>query len=282
MDPPVSPRLVLPGQPQHHRPDLAVRRRAPGAAPARQARPPAADDVAVPAQDRAGSDDQPHRREALRPAASRQAAPATPGPATSDANEHEAAHARRQRADGAASRISASFHHDSRRDKPSSDTARETIRKISFKPTSRRSSHLRPGQDRPGRHRTRDRADRASARASAQVAQVFGTHKSASPAASIRLVWPAPPSAHSTRIPASLDADPLAASAPPTGACRITLGCYRPQLRTAGPACPRASALDQLAARRRHAGVAPGWLFCFLLARRLADQECYAGARAWA
>src|SRR5206468_11331457 len=31
-------------------------------------------------------------------------------------------------------RISASFHHASRRDKPSSDTARETIRKISFKP----------------------------------------------------------------------------------------------------------------------------------------------------
>ena len=44
-------------------------------------------------------------------------------------------------------RISASFHHASRRDKPSSDTARETIRKISFKPTNRRSSHLRSGQD---------------------------------------------------------------------------------------------------------------------------------------
>jgi hypothetical protein len=40
-------------------------------------------------------------------------------------------------------RISASFHHASRRDKPSSGTARETIRKISFRPTSRRSSHLR-------------------------------------------------------------------------------------------------------------------------------------------
>jgi hypothetical protein len=55
-------------------------------------------------------------------------------------------------------RISASFHHASRRDKPSSDTARETIRKISFKPTSRRSSHLRSGQDRPGACRTLDRA----------------------------------------------------------------------------------------------------------------------------
>ena len=55
-------------------------------------------------------------------------------------------------------RISASFHHASRRDKPGSDTARETIRKISFKPTSRRSSHLRSGQDRPGAYRTLQRA----------------------------------------------------------------------------------------------------------------------------
>jgi hypothetical protein len=55
-------------------------------------------------------------------------------------------------------RISASFHHASRRDKPSSDTARETIRKISFKPASRRSSHLQSGQDRPGACRTLDRA----------------------------------------------------------------------------------------------------------------------------
>jgi hypothetical protein len=54
-------------------------------------------------------------------------------------------------------RISASFH-ASRRDKPSSDTAWETIRKISFNPTSRRSSHPQPGQDRPGAYRTLDRA----------------------------------------------------------------------------------------------------------------------------
>jgi len=38
-------------------------------------------------------------------------------------------------------RISASFHHSSRRDNPSSDAARVTIKKISFNPTSRRSSH---------------------------------------------------------------------------------------------------------------------------------------------
>jgi hypothetical protein len=68
-------------------------------------------------------------------------------------------------------RISASFHHASRRDKPSSDTARETIRKISFKPTSRRSSHLRSGQTGPAH------AERSIAlcRAFAQVARVFGT-----------------------------------------------------------------------------------------------------------
>ncbi len=66
VDPPVSPRLVLSGQPQHQRPHLAMGCRAPGAAPARQPRPPAADDVAVPAQYRAGSDDQPRRRQALR------------------------------------------------------------------------------------------------------------------------------------------------------------------------------------------------------------------------
>jgi len=59
-------RLVLSGQPQHQRPHLAMGCRAPGAAPARQPRPPAADDVAVPAQYRAGSDDQPRRRQALR------------------------------------------------------------------------------------------------------------------------------------------------------------------------------------------------------------------------
>jgi hypothetical protein len=55
-------------------------------------------------------------------------------------------------------RIPASSHHAPRRDKPGSDTARETIRKISSKPASRRSSHPQPGQDRPGARRTPDRA----------------------------------------------------------------------------------------------------------------------------
>src|ERR1022692_1239079 len=48
---------------QHHRPDLSMRCRAPGPALARPARPPAADDVAVPPQDGARSDDQPHHGE---------------------------------------------------------------------------------------------------------------------------------------------------------------------------------------------------------------------------
>src|SRR6266568_1517770 len=57
-------------------------------------------------------------------------------------------------------RTSASFHRDSRSDSLSSDTARETIRKISFKPTSRESSH--PGQVGTAylpRYQTRHRAD---------------------------------------------------------------------------------------------------------------------------
>jgi hypothetical protein len=52
--------------------------------------------------------------------------------------------------------------------------APDTVRKISFKPTSRRSSHVRTGQDRlAGTGR-----GTALCRASAQVTQVFGTHRS--------------------------------------------------------------------------------------------------------
>jgi hypothetical protein len=51
--------------------------------------------------------------------------------------------------------------------------ALDTIRKISFKRTSRRSSHVRTGQDRlAGTGR-----GTALSRASAQVTQVSGTHK---------------------------------------------------------------------------------------------------------
>jgi hypothetical protein len=62
-----------------------------------------------------------------------------------------------------------------RRDKPSSDTARVTTKKISFKPTSRRSSHAPAGQDRPSGQRTADSG------ASGQVAQVFGTYRVINP-----------------------------------------------------------------------------------------------------
>ena len=70
--------------------------------------------------------------------------------------------------------------HSRCRDRPSTDTARVTTRKISFKPTSRRSSHASPNQDLAARHRSRDRADGVR-KAFAQVARVFGTHKSGLP-----------------------------------------------------------------------------------------------------
>jgi len=63
-----------------------------------------------------------------------------------------------------------------RRDNLSSDTARETNRKISFKPTSRRSSHPWPARHLPPGAR-RGTKPTASCGASAQVAQVFGTHR---------------------------------------------------------------------------------------------------------
>ena len=81
MDPPVAPGLVLPGEPQHHRPHVTVHRRTAGAATVRHARPPVAHDLAVPSHDRAGSDDQPHRGEAVdgqRPGQQRQPGPVRP------------------------------------------------------------------------------------------------------------------------------------------------------------------------------------------------------------
>jgi len=46
-------------------------------------------------------------------------------------------------------KISVSFHHTARRDKPSSGSARATMRKISSDPQARRSLHPRPGADWP-------------------------------------------------------------------------------------------------------------------------------------
>ena len=61
VDAAVAPRLILTGQPQHHRQHLAIRCRASEAAAARQPQPAAADDIAMPAQDRGRSNNQPHR-----------------------------------------------------------------------------------------------------------------------------------------------------------------------------------------------------------------------------
>jgi hypothetical protein len=65
VDPPVTPRLVLTGQLQHHRSDIAAHRRPTGPSAARQARPPAAENVTMPAQDRGRGHDEPHRRQPL-------------------------------------------------------------------------------------------------------------------------------------------------------------------------------------------------------------------------
>jgi len=60
------------------------------------------------------------------------------------------------------------LHHSSRRDNLSSDMALDTVRKISFNPTSRRSSHALAGAGPSGQRS-------AVIGASGQVAQVFGT-----------------------------------------------------------------------------------------------------------
>jgi hypothetical protein len=65
VDTPVTPRLVLTRQPQHHRPDIAARRRTAGPASARHAHPTPAEDVTLPAQDRGRSHEQPHRGKAF-------------------------------------------------------------------------------------------------------------------------------------------------------------------------------------------------------------------------
>ena len=150
-----------------------MRCRPPGAAPARQPRPLAADDVTLPAQDRAGNDDQPHRRQTLRPhrpCKQRQPRPVRPRQTRMSAWPLALSH----------SELMAQ-HKDlgvlppplpPRQAQQRHGTV--TIKKISFKPTSRRSSHALAGQDRPGMCRTRGRAVSG---ASGQVAQVFGTHR---------------------------------------------------------------------------------------------------------
>ena len=79
VDPPVAPRGILAGQPQHQGLDAPVGRRTPRTLAPRAPGPAAAQQVAVPAQQRARRDDQPEPRRAGRRAAARPAAPATPG-----------------------------------------------------------------------------------------------------------------------------------------------------------------------------------------------------------
>jgi len=58
-------REIFPRQPDHHRPHSAAHRRPTGTSPAGQPRPPAADNVAVPAQNRGPGHDQPQLSQAL-------------------------------------------------------------------------------------------------------------------------------------------------------------------------------------------------------------------------
>jgi len=67
----------------------------------------------------------------------------------------------------------------SRRDNLISDMARDTTRKISFKPTSRRSSHLRPARPTPNA----GPGPATFRRAYARVTKVFGTHSPRPPPA---------------------------------------------------------------------------------------------------
>jgi hypothetical protein len=99
-----------------------MRRRA---AAARQPRPPAPDDVAMPAQDRGRGHDQPHPRQPPGPQClgeNSQPCPVRPGQLGRSPRPF------RQATSSwcLSTRISASFHYDSRRDKPSSDTTRDT------------------------------------------------------------------------------------------------------------------------------------------------------------
>ena len=98
----------------------------------------------VPAHDGAGSDDQSDRRQALgrhRPREQRQPRPVRPCQTRMSARLLTLSHSElmTQQKD-----LGVHPHH-SRRDKPSSDTPRATVKKIRFNPTSRRSSHALAG-----------------------------------------------------------------------------------------------------------------------------------------
>ncbi len=92
----------------------------------------------MPAQDSARSDEQPHPGQA--PSRHRPGEQRQPRPSRARAfGRSRSATANWWRS----IKISASFRHDSRRGNLSGDMTPDTTRKTSFKPTSRRSSHLR-------------------------------------------------------------------------------------------------------------------------------------------
>ena len=94
------------------------------------------------------------------PAASRPAAPATPGPAMSNANEREAGHAGRPRADGAASRSTRPSTTPLGATSPAATPHGTQLGKSASSP--RAEDHPIPGGPRPAPSgtRTRDRANR--------------------------------------------------------------------------------------------------------------------------
>jgi hypothetical protein len=127
-------------------------------AAARQSRPAAADDVAMPSHDRAGSHDQPHRREALgrqRPGEQRQPRPVRP---------RQTRMSRRllTLGDGelmAQHQISACFHHDPAAASPAPTPHGARSGRLALSPQAE--EHPTSGQARAVQHRTLDQTDRA-------------------------------------------------------------------------------------------------------------------------
>jgi hypothetical protein len=180
VDPPVALGLVLPRQPQHHRPHIAVHRRTPGAATVRHTRPPAAHDVTVPSHDRAESDDQPHRGEAAggqRPGQQRRPRPVRPRQTRMSArplalgdSELMAQHQDLRVLPPRLPPRQAQHRHRTGHDQENQLQAH--MPKIIPSPDGPIPAHPAP---------ERGTEPSATCRASAQVAQVFGTHSPAGP-----------------------------------------------------------------------------------------------------
>ena len=186
VDPPVAPGLV-PGRAAALRPHRAVRGWPPGPATPRQVPPPAADDVAMPAHDSARSDEQPHPGQPPgrhRPGEQRQPRPVRPRqpgarlrPLTPGDSELVAQH---QDPGVLPPRLPA------RQPEQRYDTGHDQEDQLQAHKPKIIPPPAGPGPARP----TPSRLTKPPAipRASAQVAQVFGTHKLI--ACSAALTWP--------------------------------------------------------------------------------------------